>query len=481
MKRKRADLDRENTLRATRPTGSRRETSSSNARQDPVASIHRTVGNQAVQAAVENELGDRINESAHNESEGAIERSAPESGAGGGRSERSRSPEPTADMCPRCARLYRAGKPLDCEECERTLGNEGTAPTLLQSMDKGAIQPKLTVGEPNDRYEREADRVADWVLRTTEPAVDADAEIHRKGSGGDASAVDGRSERRIRSLRGSGRSLSESERSFFEPRFGADFSDVRVHTGVRAAKLTDAINARAFTYGQDIYFARGAYKPEVSSGKRLLAHELTHVVQQDAATDYIQREVASDYSQIQEKLSYELLLDWVITDEEARDVLTILESLSDQDLIDTYYQMVVDGLWGRLESNVPSDAQDRFDQLAGQIRTLTTVTELTPSDRELITDICTFFFPGNPPDCVNQEVANIALQMVVEAKERCSKLMDLVPRPPPKPSLFWLLKQVGKPIWRRIRREGRIYEACRATVSRNFRSAYEIAQIECHT
>jgi hypothetical protein len=69
-------------------------------------------------------------------------------------------------------------------------------------------------------------------------------------------------------------------RRYFNPRFGYDFSGVRVHTDSNAGQAAGAINARAFTLGRDIVFASGQYAPETESGKRLLAHELTHVLQQ---------------------------------------------------------------------------------------------------------------------------------------------------------------------------------------------------------
>ncbi|MDH3974165.1 MAG: DUF4157 domain-containing protein [Deltaproteobacteria bacterium] len=85
----------------------------------------------------------------------------------------------------------------------------------------------------------------------------------------------------VSSLHGGGRPMSQDERSFFEPRFGTDFSGVRVHADNSAAKLSKSINARAFTLGRNIVFGAGQYKPYSGEGKRLMAHELTHVVQQN--------------------------------------------------------------------------------------------------------------------------------------------------------------------------------------------------------
>jgi hypothetical protein len=84
----------------------------------------------------------------------------------------------------------------------------------------------------------------------------------------------------IASMQGGGQPLPRSERAFFERRFGKDFSHVRVHIGVRDSELASVMNARAFTLGREIVFGDGAYRPETAAGRRLLAHELTHVVQQ---------------------------------------------------------------------------------------------------------------------------------------------------------------------------------------------------------
>ena len=81
-------------------------------------------------------------------------------------------------------------------------------------------------------------------------------------------------------LRSPGRQLDRSSQGFFERRFGHDFSQVRVHVGTPASAATAAVKARAFTAGSDIAFGRGQYAPSTTEGRRLLAHELAHVVQQ---------------------------------------------------------------------------------------------------------------------------------------------------------------------------------------------------------
>jgi hypothetical protein len=87
-------------------------------------------------------------------------------------------------------------------------------------------------------------------------------------------------ESQIQAIRGGGQPLPKSERAFFEPRFGYDFSRVRVHSDAQAAEAARAVNARAFTLGLDVVFGAGQYAPWTTEGQRLLAHELTHVVQQ---------------------------------------------------------------------------------------------------------------------------------------------------------------------------------------------------------
>ena len=172
------------------------------------------------------------------------------------------------------------------------------------------VQAKLKIGAPNDEYEQEADRVADAVMRMPEysfrtPAAPADSpargavqrkcaacssgggvcpecaeELQAKRQPGEALAINPQLQAKIQNLHGEGQRLHESERVFFESRFRADFSQVRVHAGTAAAVAAQAVNARAFTIGSDIVFEHGQYSPETAPGRRLLAHELAHVIQQ---------------------------------------------------------------------------------------------------------------------------------------------------------------------------------------------------------
>jgi len=164
------------------------------------------------------------------------------------------------------------------------------------------IQAKLVVGQPDDEYEREADRVAEQVMRTPEsPKQSAFSSQHSAASSRHSSFIARHSshpvgievspgvEAQIQSLRGGGQPLSASERAFFEPRLGLDFSGTRIHSGLEAAEAARAVNARAFTVGQDIVFGFGfgRHEPDTQEGQILLAHELAHVVQQNQKNEFV--------------------------------------------------------------------------------------------------------------------------------------------------------------------------------------------------
>jgi len=169
---------------------------------------------------------------------------------------------------------------------QRTVGNQA----VQKLIKSGALQGKLRIGQPGDVYEQEADRVADAVMRMPEPGVqrqvepeeeEEEEEMLQAKSREDATPeVSNDLESKINAIKGGGRPLAESERAYFEPRFGYDFGQVRMHTDTRAAESARAINAKAYTLGHDIIFGAGLYAPETGEGQRLLAHELTHVVQQ---------------------------------------------------------------------------------------------------------------------------------------------------------------------------------------------------------
>jgi hypothetical protein len=268
---------------------------------------------------------------------------------------------------------------------QRRAGNQA-----VQNLFKsGAIQPKLKIGQPGDKYELEADRIAEQVMRMPDsvcpsclekeevvnrkiiqreslpsgeasfvqrqvgeeerrkreeeeiiqpklissqitPLVQRQAEdtekkkreeeegmLQTKEKGSSTSEVTCGIESGINSLRGGGQPLSESVRNYFEPRFGYNFSGVRVHTGNRAAEIAGKINAHAFTRGHDIAFGQDKYRPGTPDGQRLLAHELAHIIQQGAghSAGIIQRTEVDDRScdgladiesDIDSKVNYEI-------------------------------------------------------------------------------------------------------------------------------------------------------------------------------
>lgn len=206
------------------------------------------------------------------------------------------------------------------------------AVTTNASDKRTFFQPKLSVNEPGDIYEREADTMADKVMRMKAPSSQSffksaptllqrkhhgageldDEELHRKETpsiqrkckhceeedkmlqrkeNANTQARDSAGlTRYVDSLDKSGEPLSDSSRSFFEPRFGYDFSDVRVHTDDSAARSARSINALAYTAGNHIVFNQGQYTPDDEAGQKLMAHELTHVIQQGGDVKMINRQ-----------------------------------------------------------------------------------------------------------------------------------------------------------------------------------------------
>ncbi|HKH91620.1 MAG TPA: DUF4157 domain-containing protein, partial [Gemmatimonadaceae bacterium] len=214
--------------------------------------------------------------------------------------------------------------------------HEPDGATLRHMLAVGALQPQLTVGPADDPYEREAERTAavvmspemttkmsgpaiprrgiaaqlsrmvrralgktdpparmddDWRKKEDEKKKDGEKKtLQKKSAGPGSSTVPTGVERTIDALTADGGSpLPESVRAKFEPRFGYDFSAVRVHTNDRATGAATALAARAFTVGDHLFFGAGEFRPTSTEGQRLIAHELTHVVQQGADTRRVRR------------------------------------------------------------------------------------------------------------------------------------------------------------------------------------------------
>jgi Domain of unknown function (DUF4157)/Calpain family cysteine protease len=193
----------------------------------------------------------------------------------------------------------------------------GLSHELTPALDSNGmvIQAKMTIGAPEDKYEQEADRVAEQVVQKIH-APSAPESIfgeslqrqkreedvntlrmkplaQRPPAGGMAAAQD--LETAINRARGGGQPLEAGLQRKMGQVMGADFSGVRVHTGNQADQLNRSIQAKAFTTGQDVFFRQGEYNSESSAGQKVLAHELTHVIQQQpqkaSAKNQIQKQV----------------------------------------------------------------------------------------------------------------------------------------------------------------------------------------------
>ncbi len=167
------------------------------------------------------------------------------------------------------------------------------------------IQPSLTVNEAGDAYEQEADQTAETVMQMPStlssaaspppPGKGHPLAISRLSTDGSHGAFQAPAhvEAQISQMQGGGEALPDAEREFFETRMGYDFSAVRVHTSDNAIQASRDIQARAFTVGNHIAFNQGAYQPGSYAGRRLMAHELTHVAQQTG----VRRSVEDDPNQ----------------------------------------------------------------------------------------------------------------------------------------------------------------------------------------
>ncbi len=224
----------------------------------------------------------------------------------------------------------------ECAECSRQ---------NLVGRNSTNVQPKLKISQPNNKYEQEADRVADMVMRMPDPKIqremsekededeetvqtksigntisssvqrrtdneeddeeqvqlktlnsintiqrqevgeeDEEETIQTKEVTGQTPAVNSEIQSQIESARQSGgKPLSRETRAFMEPRFGQDFSQVRIHTDRQADSAAKNLQARAFTFGSHVVFGKGEFDPYTVSGRQLLAHELTHSIQQSTS------------------------------------------------------------------------------------------------------------------------------------------------------------------------------------------------------
>lgn len=175
----------------------------------------------------------------------------------------------------------------------------------LSFLSAEMVQAKLEVGDPDDPLEREADAAADRVMQLAAPspglshttetvrrkcATCGDEEEPVRLKPANLSSPAGAAPSTVeRAIGSAGGSLDAGTREFMEHGFGADFSRVRIHTDAQAAQSARDIGALAYTVGSDIVFADGQFDPTGQTGRRLLAHELAHVVQQGSGSKVVQR------------------------------------------------------------------------------------------------------------------------------------------------------------------------------------------------
>jgi hypothetical protein len=241
------------------------------------------------------------------------------------------------------------------------------------------IQTKLTISQPGDIYEQEANRVAEQIMRmpdSFERAQNdhppAETNIQRIGNNS-SSTLESTSD--IQLSESGGQSLSLSTRQFMEPRFGTDFGHVRLHSDNHAHRTASQIHARAFTYGNHIWLGKG----ESEQNQSLIAHELVHVVQQRGGlgehanssnaigtlkhANIVQRAVSRELDKIESYLSYGLF-DWAITDEDAIKALELLKTLP------RYQQAVFFAdikYVTRLRKNLPSGRVQELNELESAV------------------------------------------------------------------------------------------------------------------
>lgn len=157
------------------------------------------------------------------------------------------------------------------------------------------IQAKLIVGAPDDPLEREADAMADQVVNQWGDGGEAsfssnissvdEEKLQQKSTGNTPASDTQLSSKQLISQKGKGQSLPNGIRAKMDSAFGTSFDQVKIHTDRSASQMNDALGARAFTHQNDIFFGQGEYQPQTSEGRKLIAHELTHVVQQKGRND----------------------------------------------------------------------------------------------------------------------------------------------------------------------------------------------------
>jgi Domain of unknown function (DUF4157) len=230
---------------------------------------------------------------------------------------------------PNANKIRRSGHALDLARIPTYSRVSASRDQSRIAQPPAAASSRLVIGEKDDAFEREADRVANLVMdrATTFPhptpliARASGSPLQRKCKEGEECGVCPECKQKLQRkpsgevaasevplsvdevLQAPGAPLATPLRDFFEPRFGKDFSRVRVHGDARAAESARAVGARAYTVGHDLVFGAGQYAPETLTGRRLIAHELTHVVQQSAGRqiNHLQRDSTTTLKAVDKK------------------------------------------------------------------------------------------------------------------------------------------------------------------------------------
>lgn len=202
--------------------------------------------------------------------------------------------------------------PTRFQKPKRIFARDATRTANLQ------VQTKLKVGSSGDRFEREAESVATTIthpnFQVGKPPIpisgasfgkigrqvkteEEDEKIQMSPAGVSPASnthLLPSVESGIKTQVGGGIPLSKNSKNYFEPKFGRSLSNVRIHNNAESSKLSNSMNANAFTLGNDVFFGSGKYTPETGTGKKLLAHELTHVIQQGSGNKRISKQETED-------------------------------------------------------------------------------------------------------------------------------------------------------------------------------------------
>lgn len=257
----------------------------------PALHLHQTLGNRAVARMLQAKLKvGQPNDQYEQEADRVAEQvtNMPEPVGGNGKAASGASGVVQRDLAE--GRSLQRADMKDEEEVQRQPLEEEDKKIQRQEEEEEQVnrQPLEEEDKKMQRKEEEEEQVSRQPLKEEDKKINRKEEeeesVQTKAAAQQAPGISPKVESNIHAMKGAGKALPETSRAELEPRFGYDFSDVRIHSDTRSAETAQALKARAFTVGHDIAFNSGEYAPESASGKKLLAHELTHVIQQDGQT-----------------------------------------------------------------------------------------------------------------------------------------------------------------------------------------------------